>query len=375
MKVTLFRPANGRGNYYVKWRVNGVERRKSLRTRDKHLAVRIRDEMEKLAVEEEFGLISEDLDFTPEDAWDEYVKISQKKPHTLDTEKCFWDQFFSFCGALTLRSVRRVDVVAWQKHLIAEGNAVTTINDKLRQVCTVWNWLNREEVFSGPNPFAGRRKLSEGPRKIRVIPWEKVQGLLNAAQREMEQAQQAVTDAMAKEQPWLRLQRTADTARALYLSLVLAAYSGLRKAEALAVRWDDIDWGAEVIEVRGTKTAASSAKLHLHPTLRDALYPYRRDSGYVVRPGKEEGRARYRTDLKKEWQALREKAGLPDARLHDLRHSFATRLLDLDYSLKDIAVMLRHASLKTTEIYADLRTVKVKIGSLDYGYSHSKDCA
>lgn len=361
--VTLFRPAAGKGNWYAKWTVNGHERRKSLRTRDKKLAAKIRDEMEKALIGQEYGVL-DDIDYTPEDAWAEYQKLVRKKAHTLTLERTFWFQFFAFCKAPTLRAVRRSDVPAWQKALLASGNAVTTVNDKLRQVGTVWNWLVKEEVFSGANPFAGRRRLDEGPRKVRVIEWAKVQNLLEIARQDMYDRAAAWVAAQNAGEPYVRLQAATETARGLYLSLVLAAYSGLRKAEALALCWEDFDWAENTIAVRGTKTAASTAKLHLHQTLREALEPYAHGSGYVVKPDKSTGANRYRFELKKEWQRLREKAGLPDARLHDLRHSFATRLLDLGYSLKDIAVMLRHSSTRPTEIYADLRTVKVQIGAL-----------
>ncbi|HRX57869.1 MAG TPA: tyrosine-type recombinase/integrase [Eubacteriales bacterium] len=44
--------------------------------------------------------------------------------------------------------------------------------------------------------------------------------------------------------------------------------------------------------------------------------------------------------------------GLPDIRLHDLRHTYATQLLDLNVDLKTISQMLGHTSIKTTaDIY------------------------
>jgi integrase len=81
----------------------------------------------------------------------------------------------------------------------------------------------------------------------------------------------------------------------------------------------------------------------------------------------------YRYDYKSAWTTLRKKVGLQDARWHDLRHSFATRLLDLGYSMKDIAIMLRHSSTRPTERYADLRVLKVRIGSLDGAPATSAD--
>jgi integrase len=303
--------------------------------------------------------------------------VVNKKPKTLQNEKCFWDQFWAWSGAPTLRSVRRSDVAEWQQHLLnEEGNSPVSINNKVRQVSTVWNWLKREEIYDGPNPFAGRKPLDEGPRKLRVIPWEKMKELLQVAEEGADlAAREAATDPDS-----LKKRNLARSRRSLYLALVLGAYAGLRRKEILAVRWEHIDWERKELQVHGTKSEASHATVHLHETLESALLPYRKDAGYLVMAGKRTSRAKdrkhpveYRYDYKSAWTTLRKKVGLQDARWHDLRHSFATRLLDLGYSMKDIAIMLRHSSTRPTERYADLRVLKVRIGSLDGAPATSAD--
>ena len=59
------------------------------------------------------------------------------------------------------------------------------------------------------------------------------------------------------------------------LSIVLAALLGLRKGEMAEARWEDIDWDAGRVLVRGTKTELSGSSLPLHPSLRAYLEPYR----------------------------------------------------------------------------------------------------
>jgi len=54
------------------------------------------------------------------------------------------------------------------------------------------------------------------------------------------------------------------------------------------------------------------------------------------------------------WYTLRARAGLDDVRLHDLRHSFASRALALGESLPMIARLLGHSQLETTARYAHL---------------------
>ena len=57
---------------------------------------------------------------------------------------------------------------------------------------------------------------------------------------------------------------------------------------------------------------------------------------------------------------MRARAGLDDVRLHDLRHSFASRALALGESLPVIAKLLGHAQIQTTARYTHLTRDAVK---------------
>ena len=59
-----------------------------------------------------------------------------------------------------------------------------------------------------------------------------------------------------------------DRLEALY---VLAVHTGMRQGELLTLRWDDVDMGAGVLRVRGTKTARSRRTVTLSETALEAL--------------------------------------------------------------------------------------------------------
>ena len=69
---------------------------------------------------------------------------------------------------------------------------------------------------------------------------------------------------------------------------------------------------------------------------------------------------RARTNLNAAWQVVREKAELKDVRVHDLRHSFASRALALGHSLTTIGRLLGHRQPQTTARYAHLARHSVK---------------
>ena len=60
------------------------------------------------------------------------------------------------------------------------------------------------------------------------------------------------------------------------------------------------------------------------------------------------------------WSRVRARAGLDDVRLHDLRHSYASRALALGESLPVIAKLLGHAQIQTTARYTHLARDAVK---------------
>jgi integrase len=60
------------------------------------------------------------------------------------------------------------------------------------------------------------------------------------------------------------------------------------------------------------------------------------------------------TGLQKDWERVRDRAGLPGVRLHDLRHSFASFAVADGHTLFMVGKVLGHKQARTTEVYAHL---------------------
>ncbi|MFW6179189.1 MAG: tyrosine-type recombinase/integrase, partial [Desulfohalobiaceae bacterium] len=54
------------------------------------------------------------------------------------------------------------------------------------------------------------------------------------------------------------------------------------------------------------------------------------------------------------WHNIRTQAGIPDVRIHDLMHNFASVLVNQGRSLYEVQKLLGHADSKTTQRYAHL---------------------
>ena len=99
--------------------------------------------------------------------------------------------------------------------------------------------------------------------------------------------------------------------------------------------------------------------VHLSPSAVDILkaLPREPDNPWVV-PGTKPGT--HMADIDGAWQSIRAKAGLDDVRVHDIRHSFASRALALGEGLPLIGRLLGHRRIETTARYAHLARDSVR---------------
>ena len=90
-----------------------------------------------------------------------------------------------------------------------------------------------------------------------------------------------------------------------------------------------------------------------------------------VFPGKRPDR--HLSDLSPYWQRVRERAEVEDVRIHDLRHSFASRALALGLALPMIGRLLGHTDIGSTARYAHLSQDAEKIAVARVGDSIEAD--
>ena len=157
-------------------------------------------------------------------------------------------------------------------------------------------------------------------------------------------------------------------------------YYGLRKSEALGLRWQAVDFEANTITVNhtvvggsrivakdSTKSYCSRRTYQLLPDVKDLLlklreqqkdYRQRLGSGYHENDYifKNPNGVPYRPDsLTRSFKRALARHGFPQMRYHDLRHSTASILVDKGWDINDIKEWLGHADISTTSnIYAHI---------------------
>ena len=139
-------------------------------------------------------------------------------------------------------------------------------------------------------------------------------------------------------------------------SLRRARYSE-RKSEILTLRWDDVDRTAGEFRLRDGKRGPRMVPLTT-PVLK-VLDRIERVEGnpWVIRSQKE---GICLPDLTYYWNRIQAYAGLEGVRIHDIRHSFASRALALGEGLPIIGRLLGHCRVETTARYAHLARDSVR---------------
>ena len=143
--------------------------------------------------------------------------------------------------------------------------------------------------------------------------------------------------------------------------------TGARKQEALCARWDDIDLNANVWRIPLSKSG-KVRHITLSETAIDFLLMVKFHNSKLL--GQEFDACPYVFPNPKTlkpfcnvfyaWDTARTKAGLPEVRIHDLRHTFASTLVNNGVSLYEVQKLLGHAHIRTTERYAHLRQERLQ---------------
>ena len=149
--------------------------------------------------------------------------------------------------------------------------------------------------------------------------------------------------------------------------VLLGLSTGMRLGEICALKWSDINWEENTVSVRRTvqrircekggdsnktmlsvnspKSAGSYRVLPLPGFIADELNRSERKSGYVF--GTDDQPADPRT-IQRRLHRLLSDTGMHGIHVHTLRHSFATRLIELGVDIKTLSALLGHSSAKMT---------------------------
>jgi integrase len=137
----------------------------------------------------------------------------------------------------------------------------------------------------------------------------------------------------------------------------LLAMTGCRRREIERLTWVEVDLVGGFLRLKDSKTGAKN--VFLSQDAANVLSEVPREEGSVWVFPATTGSGHYQ-HTPKVWTEVRRRAGLTGVRLHDLRHTFASRSLAEGASLEVVAALLGHRERRTTERYAHLASHPIK---------------
>jgi len=267
-----------------------------------------------------------------DDLVDDYRQASAQAGTAIMRTDIGYTRALAGFGGRRAETITAREVEAWRDKL-AESLSPASVAHHLSMLRAIFN----RGVRDG--------KLAAAPTRKVEFPQEN-----NARVRYLSDDEETrLMEALAK---WLRAM------------VVVAIHTGLRVGELLKLRWPDVDFGSASIHVReaksgeGRRLPINQAALVTLRRLRDARpkviqLEERRaagEGGCVFGPDT----AALRMSINREFRRAAAAAKIEDLRFHDLRHTFASRLVTRGFDLYRVQTLMGHKTAKMTMRYAHL---------------------
>ncbi|MCG5526379.1 site-specific integrase [Ectothiorhodospira haloalkaliphila] len=278
-----------------------------------------------------------------------YIPYVQSYKRSWQTDECLLrNHVLPSLGSRPMDQITKGDIISLiqahrQTHKPASSNRVLVMLRYIFNLAMEW-----ETAGVSKNPTVGVPLYKENNKRERYLTAEETQRLF----RELERSQN----------PMLRF---------IIPMLIL---TGARKSEVLKARWDEFDFGSRIWRIGETKGGQAR-----HVPISDALFKLldqigtQRKSRWLF-PHPETGEPL--GNFFNSWNTARKRADLSDVRIHDLRHSFASMLVNSGHSLYEVQKLLGHTQIRTTQRYAHLDQGTLlrasnQVGRIVYGSSPS----
>lgn len=223
-------------------------------------------------------------------------------------------------GVLKLRAAR---------DKLRKGRAPATVNRYMSALRSCWNWGRASGLLPQDRVWPTRLMLTENNERRFYLDDDQLARLLDAAKA---------------------------YSATMYAAVLVSVGCGLRQGELLRLKWSDIDFEKQRLQIMQTKTDVPRA-VYVPAAAVEALRALKRGnvvSTQAVFLSEHTNKPLNKGTIRLRWLEVRDAAGLRNFRWHDLRHSCASFLAGEGASLLQIGSVLGHSSPATTKRYSHL---------------------
>jgi len=257
-----------------------------------------------------------------------------------------------------LAEISEWDIRSWRQAEQKKDKKNTTINRDLAELSALLSHAVHLQVIE-KSPFDRLKPLKVDERKmVRYLTDEEESALIQA----LRDRDQEIRGKRQSANQW-RLDRGYEPLKDfddgrfvdhIEPMILLSLNTGLRRGELFQLQWENVDWNKNRLVIEGHTT--KNRKTRFLPLVSETLkilwdwMPNPSPDGLVF-PGQDGAPL---TDVKKGWRKVMLMANISNFRWHDLRHHFASRLVQTKADLYRVSQLLGHSSIKVTERYAHL---------------------
>lgn len=312
--------------WYIDYSFNGRRVRKAVGTSKKMAELALK-EIELKIVKGKFLRITEPKKIVFDELCDEYLKFSKanKAPQSYRRDQVNVKNLLkSFSGKL----VSEISAYELERYKNSRVKEVTpaSVNRELSCIkhmfnkAVQWGYLHENQLHSVA-------KFKEPAGRVRYLTEQEIEKLLSCC------------------------------AKHLKPIVITALNTGLRKSEILNLKWSDIDLKNRVVKITMTK----NNELKIIP-MNDLLY----SELISIEPGIDNqyvfvnGNGKPYGDIKVGFASAVKRAGIKNFRFHDLRHTFASRLVMAGVDIRTVQELMGHKDIRMTMRYSHLSDIRLK---------------
>jgi len=270
---------------------------------------------------------------------------------------------FKALGERGLSDISLNDVELWRTDASKSGLAKSTINRRTGALKALINKAVDWGVIES-NPIARLKALKVDKKsRVRYLSAPEEDALRTAlVNREEHRRMKRESGSHWREvRGYDPIEHVDDPEDHLKPIVLLALNTGLRRGELFSLRWADVDLERKQLTIVGADAKSDQTRyIDLSREAHALLAEWQKRWGNyrLVFPNPKTGEQL--KDIKSAWNGLREAAELKNFRFHDLRHSFASKLVMKGVDLYVLKELLGHSTIEMTERYAHLAPSAMK---------------
>ena len=246
----------------------------------------------------------------------DYAKLNKR---TWKNDMCCIDAHLKpFFGEMELNEITPLFIEKYRAKRLKTGVSKSTVNRDLAIMKKMFN-LSIDWKLATENPVKKVKFFSEKDNlKERILTKEEEDRLLVAS------------------------------AEHLKPILIAALNTGMRLGEILSLKWGQIDFEKELVRVEKTKSG-KIRYVNINSVLSKTLENLKAQDGEFLFTNPKTGEPL--KDVKTAFKSACRRANIKNLRFHDLRHTFATRLVESGVDIITVKELLGHSTVKITERY------------------------